>query len=203
MSETIEKTSVEEVIHHKNLPPLPPNTDPFYTFKTVLSAKNYQHFLIVASFFRYYRVPIMLYGISLLVTFALGMGHQILFWPFYLLISLVIFVLMVLVFLLKIQMRKKKAVKEDLSGRFSSEMTLHFCSDKLVFVTPSHQAVSEIPYEQIYQVVESRKLYMIYLTSNQAVLLPKAVINPEQAQAFNQFIRAHITRKYKDISKFI
>lgn len=96
---------------------------------------------------------------------------------------------------IKIHLLIKKRLKTDRANLIRSEVIFYFRDCDFVMENQGIESTATLSYDKIYQLVETKDFYALYLNVNQATLIAKRYVdNPEEFRAF-------LLERTKDIYK--
>lgn len=171
--------------------------DPKIIINTSMSKEDYRKFLYIATFRRNkFVLPIIILIVligSMIINFNNGsfnLPRLIIGWA-------LLFVLVIVIILFKIERRNKQRIKTDKTGAFDSINTLKFYDDRIVMENRSLKSIGELKYSQFFSVMESKDYFIFYFTVNQASLIRKEDV--DNINEFKEFIIGKFQNKYKQI----
>ena len=171
--------------------------NPKIIINTNMSKEDYRKFLYIATFRRNkFVLPIIILIVligSMIINFNNGsfnLPRLIIGWA-------LLFVLVIVIILFKIERRNKQRIKTDKTGAFDSINTLKFYDDRIVMENRSLKSIGELKYSQFFSVMESKDYFIFYFTVNQASLIRKKDV--DNINEFKEFIIGKFQNKYKQI----
>ncbi|RDU24396.1 YcxB family protein [Anaerosacchariphilus polymeriproducens] len=169
--------------------------EPIFSVKTTMEKEDYKKFLYIAIFCKnklLVPVIILLTIIGSLIINYSNLLAIILTW-------ILLFVLSIASLCFMVVTKNKQRLKSNKAGEFGSFIVWKYYDEKIIMENEVFHA-TEMRYDQIYQLLESKDYFIFYLTKNQASLVRKRDF--KQVSDFKEFIISKFENNYKYI-KFI
>lgn len=171
--------------------------NPKIIINTNMSKEDYRKFLYIATFRRNKFVLPIIILIALIGSMIINFNNGSFNLPRLIIGWALLFVLVIVIILFKIERRNKQRIKTDKTGAFDSINTLKFYDDRIVMENRSLKSIGELKYSQFFSVMESKDYFIFYFTVNQASLIRKKDV--DNINEFKEFIIGKFQNKYKQI----
>ncbi|WP_018591207.1 YcxB family protein [Terrisporobacter glycolicus] len=109
-------------------------------------------------------------------------------------------IVVILVTILKIEMKFKKVIKTDKTGLWDSQEVLDFYEDFLIVKSKVFEGEIKVKYAQFYEVFESKDYFITYLNDNKASLIRKKDMESEVIHSLRSLYIKNLTNKYKSVN---
>ena len=77
-------------------------------------------------------------------------------------------------------------MKEKEGLPFAEETTLHFTEDQIIEITKGQEV--KVDYKKVEDVCETEKAFYVYISSIEALIIPKRVLNPDMEKKLRQIL---------------
>ncbi len=172
--------------------------EPKYLIETTFTKEAYKKFLYAATLKKNKLMWLYIVLISVIGALIIGYNGLDLDIQRFVISGLSFFILIILVLIIKIEVKYSQRMKSDNTGSFGSVTTLKFYDNKVFEENEFLKSSGEIKYNQFYTLVETKDLFVFYITANQASLISKSDITTNYDE-FRAFIIAKFKGKYKKI----
>lgn len=172
--------------------------EPKHLIRTIFTKDAYRKFLYAATFKKSKLIWLYILLISMIAALIVGYNGIVINIQKTVISGLLFFLLVLVVLIVKVEVKYSQRIKSDNTGSFNSVTTLKFYENKLFEENESLKSSGEIKYSQFYSLVECKDLFIFYLTATQASLIKKSDITSNYGE-FRAFIIDKFKGRYKKI----
>lgn len=176
------------------------NYNKLFTVQTTMAKEDYHKFLYISTFLKSKMMMIFMIFftafISGLIFYSENQFDLIGFIYYWIILMIVV----ILVTILKIEMKFKKVIKTDKTGLWDSQEVLDFYEDFLIVKSKVFEGEIKVKYAQFYEVFESKDYFITYLNDNKASLIRKKDMESEVIDSLRSLYRKNLTNKYKRVN---
>lgn len=167
-----------------------------YKIQTQMNEQDYKNFLTFHMFHKGKAIWIYTAILSIVAATACTYVTQIITIPFFLFCWALMIATILITLRIKIHLLIKKRLKTDRGNLIRSEVIFYFHEEDFVMENQGIASTATLSYDKIYQVVETKDFYALYLNVNQATLISKR--NIENVDEFGAFLLERTREIYKD-----
>ena len=170
-----------------------------YKIQTQMNEQDYKNFMTFHMFHKGKVIWIYTAFLSIVAAAACTYFTQIKTVPFFLFCWALMIATIIITLRVKIHLLIKKRLKTDRANLIRSEVIFYFRDEDFVMENQGITAIATLTYDKIYQVIETKDFYALYLNVNQATLISKR--NVENVDEFGAFLQERTRGIYKDFRR--
>ena len=170
-----------------------------YKIQTQMNEQDYKNFMTFHMFHKGKVIWIYTAFLSIVAAAACTYFTQIKTVPFFLFCWALMIATIIITLRVKIHLLIKKRLKTDRANLIRSEVIFYFRDEDFVTENQGITSTATLTYDKIYQVIETKDFYALYLNVNQATLISKR--NVENVDEFGAFLQERTRGIYKDFRR--
>ena len=170
-----------------------------YKIQTQMNEQDYKNFMTFHMFHKGKVIWIYTAFLSIVAAAACTYFTQIKTVPFFLFCWALMIATIIITLRVKIHLLIKKRLKTDCANLIRSEVIFYFRDEDFVMENQGITSTATLTYDKIYQVIETKDFYALYLNVNQATLISKR--NVENVDEFGAFLQERTRGIYKDFRR--
>ncbi|MPM82046.1 hypothetical protein SDC9_129104 [bioreactor metagenome] len=176
------------------------NYSKLFTVKTTMAKEDYRKFLYISTFLKSKMMTIFMIFFTAFISGLIFYSENqfdligfIYYW-------IILMILVILVTILKIEIKFRRIIKTDKTGSLDSQEVLDFYEDFLIVKSKVFEGEIKVKYAQFYEVFESKDYFITYFNANKATLIRKKDMESEVIHSLRSLYKQNLTNKYKKVN---